>query len=87
MALESSIQSKIVATLTRAGYIVLRNTVCNLKGWPDLTVYRRGRTAFIEVKRPGKEPTELQAHRHKQLRAEGFDVHVIDSVEQVRDIF
>ena len=51
---------------------------------PDRLLLLPGaRIAFVEVKAPGKEPRPLQTHRHKQLRALGFPVFVLDNPEQV----
>lgn len=53
-------------------------------GWPDRIVILPGsRIAFVEVKAPGKEPRPLQLKRHKQLRALGFKVYVLDRPEQI----
>ena len=37
---------------------------------------------LVEVKAPGKEARGLQELRHKELRALGFTVHVVDSKQQ-----
>lgn len=53
-------------------------------GWPDRIVILPGsRIGFVEVKAPGKEPRLLQVKRHKQLRALGFKVYVLDDPEQI----
>jgi len=87
MPLESVIQSKIMKSLEKKGWIVVRNSVCNLSGWPDLTAYKKKRTVFIEVKKEGEKPTELQLHRHNQLVTHGFEVFVMTSAGQVKDNF
>jgi hypothetical protein len=43
-----------------------------------------GRIIFVEVKAPGKKPTELQHRDHERRRALGCDVRVIDSMEDAR---
>ena len=42
-----------------------------------------GVVKFVELKAPGKKPTEGQLREHKRLRALGFQVDVIDSKEGV----
>lgn len=42
-----------------------------------------GRIIFVELKAPGKRPTELQERDHQRRREMGFDVRVIDSIEGV----
>lgn len=52
-------------------------------GVPDLVVIVDGRTYWLEVKRPGEEPTPLQAHTHEQMRTAGAEVTTVRSVEDV----
>lgn len=55
-----------------------------LVGWPES--YQSGRNrrhALVETKRPGKDARADQAREHERLRAIGFDVRVIDTIEKV----
>ena len=53
-------------------------------GWPDrLILLPDGKVGFVEVKAPGKEPRALQLHRHKQLRALGYLVFVLDAPQEI----
>jgi len=64
-------------------------------GIPDLLVvwkadkryldYRR--TLWLEVKQPDKKPTKRQLAEHAKLRKAGAKVHVVSSVEQVKELF
>jgi hypothetical protein len=55
-------------------------------GMPDrLVLMPEGRTAFAEIKTPGKKPTELQQSCIRRLRQLGFTVAVIDSAESLND--
>ena len=38
---------------------------------------------FVEVKAPGKKPRLLQVSRHAMLREMGFQVFVLDSLEDI----
>jgi hypothetical protein len=38
---------------------------------------KNGKTIVVEVKQPGREPTELQKYRHAELIKQGFAVHVM----------
>jgi hypothetical protein len=50
-------------------------------GWPDYDfLILKKITFFIEFKAPGADCTPLQLERHKELRALGFNVYVIDNV-------
>lgn len=54
------------------------------KGWPDLQAFREDgtrRTVYIELKQPGKVPTQDQMKCHAQLRRGGYTVAVAWTVE------
>lgn len=44
------------------------------------------RAAFVEVKREGEQPEPHQAREHKRLRDAGFDVWVVDSLEDCDEV-
>lgn len=46
-----------------------------------------GRIVFVELKAPGKVPTELQRRDHKERIALGCEVMVIDSVDGINNAF
>lgn len=55
-------------------------------GVPDrLVLLPDGRIYFVELKRPGGKTTKLQDRQIKILRALGFDVRVIDSIQKVEE--
>lgn len=72
--LEQQIQSKIIKSLERDGWYVVKLITTTKAGIPDLLCLKQGRTVFIEVKKPGEEPEPLQKFRHKELRQQGFQV-------------
>lgn len=56
-------------------------------GWNDRLLLATDRPAeFVELKRPGEKPRALQRKRHRELRARGFRVTVVASLEDV-DVF
>jgi hypothetical protein len=61
--------------------VKLLQTNCN--GIPDLMCLKNGKTIFIEVKQPGREPTDLQRYRHAELISKGFTVYVITSEKDI----
>ena len=90
---ETAIQKDIIATArnkhhkvyrmnsggsrVRHGYIHLAE-----EGTPDLLIVMSGgRSIWVEVKRPGERPTEIQAKRHRELRKMGHAVTTCCSVE------
>ena len=55
-----------------------------MDGVPDrMVMLPHGRIGFVEVKAPGESPRPLQTHRHRQLRALGFPVFVLDDAEKI----
>jgi len=56
-------------------------------GVPDrIVIVPGGRVVFVELKAPGKKPTQLQQFQQDRLRAMGCDVRVIDSREGVDEL-
>lgn len=43
--------------------------------------------SFVELKAPGEQPTPIQMAVHKRLRALGFQVDVVDTVEAAHAYF
>lgn len=70
--MESKIQNKLIRNLESRGAFVLKVSVCNKPGYPDLTAFMPdGTVEFYEVKQPGKKPRPLQEHRLKELSKYG----------------
>lgn len=76
--MESEIQTRLIRRYEAEGYMVVKISLCNHGGFPDLMLLRDGVASFVEVKRPGCKPRPLQAYMHTRLRALGFDVRVED---------
>ena len=90
--LESEIQKEIIHYLESKGYLVFRlnagkgrhNIRLAPPGTPDLLcIMDHGRSIWIEVKQPGKEPTEVQNEMHYDLTVSGQAVIVAHSVNEV----
>ena len=75
-ARESAADEKLVRECRRRGWGLLR-LVPTRKGTPDrLLLLPGGRSVFVELKRErGGVLSEIQKHRHRELRALGFEVH------------
>ena len=56
-------------------------------GQPDITACVGGRRVEIEVKRPGKDATPLQARRLSLWAASGAVTGVAHGVDEVRELF
>jgi Holliday junction resolvase len=86
--LEAPIRTKIKKFLERTGAWVYHphGAGASMAGAPDLLVCYKGRFLGLEVKRPGKNATELQAHTLEEITEAGGVSSVVYSVEDVKDI-
>lgn len=81
---EKQIERKLVETVKAAGGICPKLVSPGTDGMPDrMVLLPKGRIGFVEVKAPGEKPRPLQTHRHRQLRALGFPVFVLDDPERI----
>jgi len=71
----------------KAAAIAMRNAKLDgmLPGWPDIEVLTDSRTLFFEVKREGGRLTDTQRKLHEEIRALGYSVAVVRSIEDVRE--
>ena len=71
--LESKIQAKLIKELEAQGYYVIKLSVTNRNGIPDiLAIPKNSDVLFIEVKQKGKKPRPLQEFRIKELNKIGI---------------
>ena len=83
--LEKSIERFFVRQVESVGGLALKWSSPGRNGVPDrIVLLPGGRIVFVELKAPGKKPTSLQIRMHEILIGLGADVHVIDSVEDVK---
>lgn len=85
--LESTIVKKVMAQAKALGWLPLKQhgSAFSLAGIPDVLAIRDGRAAWLEVKRPGQHPTEIQIVRHRQLRDCGCPVAVVRSAAEAKE--
>lgn len=86
MMKESTIQSKIAKRLRENGWLVTKLIQTSMNGIPDLMAIRKGDVIFLEVKKPGEEPSELQKYVIDNLQKAGCYSAVVTKVEDV-DVF
>lgn len=83
--LESRIENKLKTEIDKLGGKAYK-FISGENGVPDrLVLLPGGKAIFVELKRPKEKPRKLQLLNHKRLRALGFDVRVIDSIDGVKD--
>ena len=81
---EKAIETYLRDQVRKAGGAAMKWVSPGNSGVPDRIVFLPGgRVVFVELKAPGKKPTQLQLVQHERLRALGCDVRVIDSREGV----
>ena len=84
---EKQVEQKLIKAVKDVGGMCPKLVSPGTDGMPDRLVLLPGcRIAFVEVKAPGKEPRPLQVMRHRQLRALGFPVFVLDDPKQIPGI-
>ena len=84
---EKAIELQLARAVKKIGGMCPKFISPGTDGMPDRIVLLPGcRIGFVEVKAPGKEPRPLQVMRHRQLRALGFPVFVLDDPKQIPGI-
>jgi hypothetical protein len=80
--LEKNVEARFVWRCTERG--ALARKMLGRAGDPDRQVFAPlARTCLVELKRRGEKARKLQRKRHRQFRALGFDVYVLDTIEKV----
>jgi hypothetical protein len=80
--LERTIEAALVRRVAKLGGLCEKFVSPGRRSVPDrIVTLPGGRIVFVEVKAPGKYPTELQERDHARRRKLGCEVWVIDSIE------
>ena len=84
MKSEKQIEQKLVTETRKKGGLAVKFVSPSFSGMPGrLVLLPHGVMGFVEVKAPGKKPRLLQVSRHAMLREMGFQVFVLDSLEDI----
>lgn len=89
MPLETSITKSIVKSAKSRGWWTFKvaGGAFQRAGIPDLLCIKNGRAVFLEVKQPGKRPTELQKVVMAEIRdVAGAVAEVVTSREEAERI-
>jgi len=84
---ERNIETYLREQVRKAGGAAMKWVSPGNNGVPDrIVIMPGGRVVFVELKAPGRKPTQLQKYQHERLRVLGCDVRVIDSREGVDEL-
>lgn len=79
-----AIEHHLVMETDKAGGKALKFVSRSFAGMPDrLILLADGKMGFVEVKAPGQKPRPLQLKRHAMLRQLGYQVFVLDAMEDI----
>lgn len=85
--LEKDIESRGCKYAKERGWLTYKFTSPARRSVPDrIFISPTGMVVFIEMKAPGKKPTEGQWREIKRLRDNGCMVLVMDSVDQIKTL-
>lgn len=84
---EKFIERKLFDGIKARGGLCIKLLPDQFTGLPDrLCLLPTGILIFVELKAPGKKPRRIQEIVHKKIKALGFIVLVIDTVEGINDL-
>ena len=84
---EKIIEEKFTKAVKQKGGVCWKFTSPGTAGVPDrIVLMPKGHIAFVEVKAPNQKPRPLQLSRHRLLRRLGFQVYVLDALEDIDKI-
>lgn len=85
--LESILKKNCKKKLESAGWLVIHLIQTNMNGICDTLILHPVKGfAFIEFKKLGKQPRELQLYRIKKLREAGARVLVVDREADIHEL-
>lgn len=84
---EKLVERKLVEGVKKLGGMCIKLLSYHVIGLPDrLCLFPKERLVFVELKTTGQKPRKIQTYMHNKIRALGFQVLVIDTVEGVQEL-
>lgn len=81
---EKVVERKLVELVKINGGMCIKLLCDQLIGLPDrMCLFPGHKIVFVELKTTGQKPKRIQTYMHNKLKALGFRVEVIDTVESV----
>lgn len=85
--MEKAIEKALKRHVEALGGLCMKFSSPGVAGVPDrICLLPAGRIVFVELKQPGKKARPLQDYRMRQIRDRGFEVVVIDSIDQIKEV-
>ena len=81
MRIEQTIELTVARMAEKAGWETRKLSWVGRRGAPDRLFMHPGRALFIEFKDPEGTLDPLQSREIARMRAAGFEVHVVDRIE------
>lgn len=83
---EKVVERKLVELVKINGGMCIKLLCDQLIGLPDrMCLFPGHKIVFVELKTTGQKPKRIQLYMHNKLRALGFRVEVIDTIEGVNN--
>lgn len=84
---EKLIEKKLAHEVKKLGGWSIKLVATHITGLPDrLCLLPGGVLFFAELKSTGKKPTKIQLAVHAKLKALGFNIEVIDNLNQLKQL-
>ncbi len=77
----SKFQSKIIKEYKEKGWIVINTIKLSCGGYPDLFLFKDGKTIFIECKELNDTLKPIQKYRIDELIKQGFDAFCLQDTK------
>jgi hypothetical protein len=84
--LESKLQALCIKHAKSKGWLCCKIIKCNVNGWPDLNLFKDGKTIFVEFKSLIGKQSALQVYQQKQLEEQGFKYYLINNLKNFQEI-
>lgn len=84
---EKLVEMTLVNEIKKAKGLCIKLVCLHMIGLPDrLCLMPGSKIAFVELKTTGEKPRRIQEYMHEKIRNLGFEVYVIDTVEEVKTL-
>ena len=84
---EKVIEKRLNDEVAKQGGWSIKLPAVYIAGLPDrMILLPDGIIFFVEVKSTGRKPTKIQLHIHERIKRLGFEVYVVDKLDQVYEL-